>query len=188
MTSHQKILKQITSLEKCYTNHSKKYYEQNFNLEDGIWRRRPVNTEERRENSNAEHAKMRRIELIKVLKHFTKEKKFSVNSFIGHDNQEPAHSYDHDTYCCCGENSSLYVCQHVETGMRFYLGSSCIKLFDPHYDTRRGANLKNGTCKICSVPLRCKSNNKAGIKRNYSPKKQDNICFECEPKNFNYFV
>ena len=49
-------------------------------------------------------------------------------------------------------------------------------------------NLKNGLCEICSVQLRCKANNKYEIKANYSSKKKDNICFECEPKNFNYFT
>lgn len=191
MTSYEqkaKQLKQSLSLAKSYPNHHLSYYKLNFSLEDGIWRRQPVNINEMREKDNIEHAKARRIELIKVLKYFTKDTKFSLASFRGIDTRDPSHIFSEDTYCCCGENSALYVCEHIATGMRFYLGSSCIKHFDPEYDIRRGANLKNGTCNICSVPLRCKSNNKTGIKRNYSSKKQDNICFECEPKNFNYFT
>ena len=183
MTSYAKEvkkLKQSVDLAKAYPNHNKAYYDKNFKLEDGIWRRRPININELEELDNIDHAKARRIELIKVLKHFTKERDFKMDKFIGVDSQEPSHIYSEDTYCCCGENSSLYICTHIETGKRFYLGSSCIKQFDPNFDKRRGGNLKNGICVICNVPLRCNSNNDAGIIRNYSRKKEDKICFECE--------
>ena len=166
-----------------WKQHSDAYYSNNFIEENGIIRRTPMDENEMAAGDGIEfHGYMRHIELIKVLKYFTKEVKMNFSNFIGHAKKEATHNFAEDTFCCCGERSSLYICEHIDTGMKFYLGSECIKKFDPDFDDRRGSTLKYGCCNDCDTPLRCKTNNKKNLDRNYSPKKDNGICFDCENK------
>lgn len=176
-------LSEVERQAELWEQHSDSYYTNNFIEEDGIIRRMPLGENEMAEGDGLEsHGYMRHIELIKVLKYFTKEVKMKFSNFIGNPKKDPSHNYAVDTFCCCGERSSLYICEHIDTGMKFYLGSECIKKFDPDFDDRRGATLKYGCCKDCDTPLRCKTNNKKRLDRNYCPKRDNGICFDCEDK------
>lgn len=177
----------LTESEKkaeLYKQHSDTYYSSNFNLENGIIRRRPIGIVETDTgfNNNEETGYLRHIELIKVLKYYTKEIKMNFSNFKGEHKQYPVHEWNEETFCCCGENSSLYICEHIGTGKKFYLGSSCIKKFDPTFDEERGAGLKYGLCVECETPLRCRTNKKKDLRSNYSQLKSDSICFDCENK------
>ena len=178
------VWENLTESEKkaeLFKQHSHEYYIVNFYKDNGIIRRHALNENH---DDNAVNGKpfLRHIELIKVLKYFTGEVKMKFSDYKGEVRTTPVIYYAEDTFCCCGEKSSLYICEHTGTGKKFYLGSKCIQKFDPNFDENRGAGLKNGLCIECNTPLRCKTNNIKGILRNYSTKKDDNTCFDCDNK------
>lgn len=174
----------MTEIEKkaeLFKQHSHEYYIVNFYKDNGIIRRHAPN-ENHDDNAVYDKPFLRHIELIKVLKYFTGEVKMKFSDYKGELTTKPVLIHAEDTFCCCGEKSGLYICEHTGTGKKFFLGSKCIQKFDPNFDENRGAGLKYGPCIECNTPLRCKTNNKKGILRTYSTKKDDNICFECDNK------
>jgi len=122
--------------------------------------------------------KERRIELYNVLKHFLNISEIKHNDFEGknkeiYEYEELPHG---TTFCICGQRSKLFICEHKSTGMLFYMGSNCIKLFQPSFEPEGN----KGVCSICAVNLRMKSNKKKGINMNYDGNCK-NICNLCNP-------
>ena len=63
-----------------------------------------------------------------------------------------------------------------KTGMLFYMGSECIKIFQPSFEPEGD----KGICSICAVNLRMKSNKEKGKKKNYDGNCKK-ICNLCNP-------
>lgn len=157
-----------------YKQHSQEYYDTNFYKDAGVIRRIPKNAREEQDDATDEPLK-RHLELIKVVKHFLNKDfvKLKFNELEGE--QEPDYDYEKkETYCICGENSALFKCTHLETGISFYMGSKCITYFEPNFEK---AN-ENGVCIYCNDKLRLKANKKKKKVKNYDGSSVK-ICFVC---------
>ena len=135
--------------------------------------RRGITSREDEDGSNVS-PKERRIELYNVLKHFVNISEIKHNEFKGYN--KVIYEYEHDTFCICGQRSKLYICEHKNTGMLFYMGSECIKLFQPSFEPEGD----KGVCSICAVNLRMKSNKEKRKNRNYDGNCKK-ICNLCNP-------
>ena len=157
-----------------YKQHSQSYYDSNFYEDEGVIRRIAKNARED-DKGCEENPLKRHLELIKVVKHFLDKDfvKLKLNELEG--DKEPTYNYEQrETYCICGENSTLYKCEHLETGISFYMGSRCITYFHPDFEPAND----NGVCTECNDKLRVKGNKKKGKVKNYD-KGSIKICFIC---------
>ena len=137
--------------------------------------RRGITSREDETSCNV-NPKDRRMELYTVLKHFVNVPQIKHNEFEGYN--KVIYEYEHDTFCICGQRSKLYICEHKKTGLLFYMGSECIKLFQPSFEPEGD----KGVCSICAVNLRMKSNKEKGKNRNYDGNCKK-ICNLCNPVN-----
>jgi hypothetical protein len=162
------------------TNYNKRdkytqdYFDNNFYRDGGVIRRQ-AHSAEYADACNVS-PKERRIELYTVLHHFLNKNHINNNEFEGQS--KVIYEYDRGTFCICGQNSKLFKCVHIETRKQFYMGSECIKLFQPSFE----AEGENGVCSICAVNLRMKSNKKKGKIKNYDGNCKK-ICNICNPIN-----
>jgi hypothetical protein len=160
--------------------HPQSYYDTNFYYDGDVIRRVAKNAREDDDGAN-ENPLKRRLELIKVVKHFLHKKpweKLRYCELIGE--KEPDYEYEkYETYCICGENSQLFRCTHTESGTSFYMGTRCVKHFDPDFEPANN----NGVCLLCNDNLRLKKSNKKNKVKNYE-KNCKKICFKCLHNTF----
>jgi len=146
------------------------YFDTNFYYDNGVIRRKSSIAEY--ENACNVSSRERRIELYRVIHHFVDKNHIKNNELYGFN--KTSYEYDEDTYCICGQRSQLFECVHKKTGIRFYMGSSCIKLFQADFEPEND----NGVCLECCVNLRKKGNKKKEKVKNYDGSSVK-ICFEC---------
>lgn len=149
------------------------YFDNNFYTDGGAIRRF---AQQQNDDGCTVSPKERRIELYSVLHHFLNKNQVKINEFVGYS--KVIYDFNEETFCICGQKSRLFLCEHLESGEQFYMGSECIKLFQPSFE----AEGDKGVCSICAVKLRMKSNKKKEKMRNYDGNCK-NICMLCNPIN-----
>jgi len=117
--------------------YTKEYFNNNFYEDAGVIRRIRGNNE----NNDGYNVspKERRIELYRVLHHFLDKKHIRNDELKGI--KKVSYAFDEDTFCICGQRSHLFKCVHLESDIKFYMGSSCITLFETTFEPEKNNGL-----------------------------------------------